>query len=64
MKKVFLVVAFVFATSSLVNAEVNKKSEVDTVVISCIEDAWAFGSDWGSDEMDYKMTDLYYKYFC
>ncbi|MBE7647457.1 hypothetical protein [Tenacibaculum finnmarkense] len=59
MKKVILVVAMVFATGSLVNANT---SEVSEGANGCAEDAWDYGTANGGGDADkeYELTEAYY----
>lgn len=66
MKKVILIVAMVFATSSLVNANTVEKVNKEEVFSDCASDAWDFGTEWGGGDSgsEYYWTDLYYEAFC
>lgn len=66
MKKVMLVAAMVFATSSLVNANTSVNKNTIEKADCCVCDAWDFGTEWGKgDEAEeYYWTDLYYEAFC
>ncbi|MCD8413800.1 hypothetical protein LNI90_04670 [Tenacibaculum dicentrarchi] len=65
MKKVILVVAMVFATGSLVNANTSEVSE-NLEDKTCAEKAWDYGTvkGRGNEFKEYKATNWYYIRFC
>ena len=66
MKKVILMVAMVFATSSLVNANTVDKINKIEVFLDCASEAWEFGTYAGNGHaaQEYYYTNLYYERNC
>ena len=63
MKKLFLVVAFIFASSNLVNANSN---EGELLFGDCTQAAWDWGTRMGggTDEGEYYFTNSYFEVLC
>ncbi|WP_435253835.1 hypothetical protein [Tenacibaculum sp. A30] len=66
MKKVMLVAAMVFATSSIVNASTGVNKNTNKESDCCICDAWDYGTKKGegNEAMEYAYTDAYYEEHC
>jgi hypothetical protein len=72
MKKIILGIVFVFATVSLVNANVSKVDKANSIIsaenvgANCFQDAWDYGiaNGGGSDYWTWYYTDKYYSEHC
>lgn len=63
MKNLFLTLAFVFTTGTVMNASVTEK---EALLLDCAQDAWDFGTKYGGGDsrLEYILTDAYYDHFC
>ena len=70
MKKIVFIVAFIFATVSVINAKPfakeNIKKEVENDYNSCLDDAWDYGKrhGHGDETAEWYYTDRYYRANC
>lgn len=62
MKKIVFLLAIVFTMSSFTTEKEHNNSNI--FFQDCWNDAWDFGTGWGSDYDDWYYTDWYANAFC